>query len=100
MSANDRIYQVGVTLLAVPTGGCSLQVLPPRGTAAISVKYQSGGTLSIVNAFGMTTAQGWILSTSESQSFNGPAVFFLAANGSTSVAAIEFGYSAGFSSAP
>lgn len=100
MSANDRIYQLGVTLLAIPTGGCSYIVIPPRGTAAVSFKYASGGTLSVVNALGMTSAQGWIVSTSESQSINGPAVFFLAAGGSTSVAAIEWGYSAGFSAAP
>jgi len=100
MSANELIYGVGVTLVAVATGATATPIIPPPFAKAVSFKYSSGGTLAVVDRRGFTAAQGWILGTSEVQSFNGPSVFFLAAAGSTSIAAIEFGYSYGYSSSP
>lgn len=99
MSANDLVYQVGITL--VPIGITSgVQLSPGRGVLTQTLKWQSGGTLAMVNQAGATTAQGYILGTSEVVNIGGPATFFLAASGSTAIAAIAFGYSAGFSLQP
>lgn len=101
MSANDLIYNLGQTNVAIPIGATAIQIFPPRTTQSIAIKYASGGTLAIVNnQGGIAAANGYIMGTSEVVSLNGPVSFFLAAGGSTSVASILFGYSAGYSSVP
>lgn len=63
------------------------------------VKYQSGGSLAIVNAVGSTLGSGDLLITNERIQLQGPMTFFLAA-GATSIASVLFKYSSGFSQLP
>lgn len=101
MSANDLIYNLGQTNIAIPAGVTATQIIPPRTTKSIAFKYASGGSLAVVNALsGITATNGYILGTTEVVSLNGPVSFFLAASGSTAVASVLFGYSAGYSSLP
>src|SRR6185437_13330242 len=99
MSANELIYQLGVTQIAV---GLSLnaQFIAPRICKSISVKYTSGGTLALVQGLGSNTyntANGYVLGTSEVVSANGPVTFFLAATGATAIASVILGYAQGYS---
>lgn len=99
-SSNQYAYQLGATLVTVATGATATQISPPRCTNGIYFGYQSGGSLAIVNAQGQTCAQGYLMGTTEHITIEGPSTFFLAAGGSTAIAAIVFKYSAGFSLFP
>lgn len=98
-SSNQYAYQLGTTLVAIPVG-TAVQIIPPRTTNGIYFGWQTGGTLAVCNSLGLTAAQGMILQTTERVSVAGPSTFFLAAAGTTSVAAIMFRFSSGFSQLP
>lgn len=95
-SSAQFTYLLGSTLLAVPTGA-AIQVLAPAGCNGVYFGWQSGGTLAVAPGIGASTGNSFVLSTTERINLDGPASFFLASNGSTSVAGIVFKYSSGFS---
>jgi hypothetical protein len=97
-SSNQFCYGLAATLIPVPVALTATPVYPPAGCNGFFLKYQSGGTLAIVNALsGITAVNGYVLGATEQISVDGPAVFFLNAAGSTSVAAVMFKRSAGYS---
>jgi hypothetical protein len=102
MSSPLRAHGLAPTLIAVPVGLTATAVFPPQFCAGAWIKYQSGGTLAMVNAAsGVTAVNGYIFGTTEPPlNIDGPATFFLNAAGSTSVAAVIFKQSAGFSLFP
>ena len=96
--SNQFTYGLAPTLIPVAVALTATPVYPPSGCNGFFLKYQSGGTLAIVNALsGVTAVNGYILGTTEQINVNGPAVFFLNAAGTTSVAAVCFKRSAGYS---
>ncbi len=101
-SSNQFVYQLGVTLLAIPALSV-VQVIPPRTCIGSMFGYVSGGSLSIMNGAGSSGGLGGIMlgaTTAAMINVDGPATFFLAATGATSVAGIVFKYSSGFSLTP
>lgn len=101
MSANDLIYNLGQTNIVIAPAGNATQVLPPRCAKSVAFKYASGGSLSIMNGpTGASPITGYLMSTTEVVSLNGPVTFFLAATGATATASILFGLSAGHSALP
>ncbi|MES1986993.1 MAG: hypothetical protein V4440_03010 [Pseudomonadota bacterium] len=98
-SSNQYGYQIGQTL--VPVGlSAPIQVIPPRTAIAMVLSWGSGGTLLLVNSLGASAGNGSALSTTERLVFDGPATFFLAASGTTSIANVWFKFSSGYSSLP
>lgn len=94
-------FGLGATQIAVPAGiSLNVQVIPPRACNGWFFKWVSGGTLAIVNGNGITTAAGYIVGTTEVVQASGPAVFWLAASGSTSVLSFVASYSSGYSLLP
>ncbi len=105
-SSQQFIYALGATQVTIPAGGGDANVLvsPPAYCNYVRLAYQSGGSLSIVSnglsgSPGASGALGFVLSTTEIP-IDGPARFYLAATGSTSVAKIVWGFSSGFSTFP
>ena len=99
-SSNQYCYGMQATLLTIGNGATTLQVSPPAHCNGHILRWQSGGSLAIVNQSGMTAAQGYILGTTEQIITTGPAQFFLAAGGATSVAQVIWKLSAGYSQLP
>lgn len=95
-SSNQYCTSLGVTLLAVIAGTTATVVTVPKGVNQLWLKYHSGGSLAMVQGLGSSgTPTGvQILAAEPPWHFDGPASFFLAAGGATSVAGIVFGYSA------
>lgn len=103
MSQYSDTYQLGATQIIVGTGiSLIVQVNPDRCRNGGFFKRAigSGGTLAIVNGMGSTAANGYILGETEVVSFQGPALFFLAAMGATVTVAFVPSYNMGFSQAP
>jgi hypothetical protein len=98
-SSNQFSYLYGQTNITIGTG-LTVQVFPPRTCNAVVFGWQSGGSLAIVNSIGATAGTGFVLTTTERMSCDGPAGFFLAASGATAVAGVLFKYSAGYSLTP
>lgn len=97
--SNQFTYNLAPTLIPVPVALTATPVYPPASCNRVMIKQQvgSGGTLAIVGALsGLTAATGYFLG-SETIHVQGPAVFFLNSGGATSVAAVLFGRSAGYS---
>lgn len=99
-SSNQYVYGYQATLLTIGNGATTLQVIPPAHCLGHVLRYNSGGSLAIVNQAGMTAAQGYILGTTEQINADGPAQFFLAAGGATSIAQVIWRMSVGYSNLP
>jgi len=98
-SSNQYVYQLGSTLLAVPTGP-AVQVTVPRGTNGVYFGLQSGQTLAIANQIGASIGNSYVMGPTERMNIDGPATFFLAAGGATAVVGIVWKYSSGYSIFP
>lgn len=83
-----------------------IRVTPVNQQVSMVVKYGSGGSLELVpvqfsgsstgaGGSNITWGKGYLLSSTDAISAVGPAVFYLAASGATSIAHIAFGYSTG-----
>lgn len=102
-SSQQFTYGFGVTQVPVGTGGAAnVRIVPPQYANGMFLKYLSGGTLAIVSnglsgSPGASAALGYILSTTDVISIEGPASFFLAASGTTAIAQIAFKLSSGMS---
>lgn len=99
MSANDLCYQVGATLVTIGTA-TPVQFVPGRCVLETQVKWASGGTLALIQGAGLSSAQGYVLGTTEVVPIKGPATFFMAAGGATAIAAVMIKYSSGYSLTP
>lgn len=95
MPGSQVCTSMGITLLAVIAGSTATAVTMPKGCNQVYLKYASGGSLAIVQGLGSSgTPTGvQVLAAEPPWHFNGPASFFLAAGGATSVAGLVFGYS-------
>ena len=94
MSANDLIYQLGITQIPIGISLASgaLLVIPPTRTKSVTFKWSSGGSLVLLNAYSLSAqTAGYLMGTSEVLSIGGPAPFFAAAGGSTAIMDIIFG---------
>lgn len=102
-SSQQFAYGMGATQVNIGVGGAAnVLIKPPIYTNGVFFKYLSGGSLSIVSngisgSPGASGALGYILSTTEVVNIDGPAMFFLAASGTTAVAEVVFRYSGGMS---
>lgn len=99
-SSNQYAYGMQATLLTLGNGATTLLVTPPAHCNGHILRWNSGGSLAIVNANGMTSSQGYLLGTTEQIITTGPAQFFLAAGGATAVAQVIWQLSAGYSNLP
>lgn len=93
--------QVGATVLTVGLSG-AVQFLPQAGQIGWRLKVLAGGGSGIAfmqSANGLTASQGYILGT-ESFDIQGPATFFLAAQGTTGLVSALTYYGAGYSLKP
>lgn len=99
MSANEKTYQLGATIISFGTS-TAIQIYPGRGLNAWSFKKLSGATLAIVQGTGFSAAQGYIMGDTEVFNVSGPATFFLAAGGATVTVGLVMGYSNGYSLIP
>lgn len=94
MSANDLIYNLGVTQIPVgiSLASAAYQILPPARTRSVTFKWASGGSLVLLNGFSQSAqTAGYLMGSSEVMSIGGPAMFFLAGGGSTSIVSVVFG---------
>lgn len=100
MSSDLRIYQVGVTQFTVGLSAL-LQVSAPRGVMGWQFK-NNGSSLAIANGTSAANgfSLGYLLGASEIIQLQGPATFFLAAAGATTVLSALAFYSAGYSLYP
>ncbi len=100
----NEISVIGATRFAVGLSQV-LRVMPSGYQYAETLQYVSGGSLELVppqlsgasTAAGNAWGKGKILGTTEVYSIGGPAVFYLAATGATSIACMTLGYTAGAS---
>lgn len=102
MSLSDlRVHQVGATVMAIGLSG-ALEVAPARGTAGWQVQVLSGGSsgVAFMQAAGAVTCSQGFLIGSQSISIDGPARFYLAAQGTTALVSLLVKYSAGYSLFP
>lgn len=101
MSANFSTYQVGATVLTVPTGGAVQFTVPAKcGSAVLSVNSGgSSGVAFLQGAGGVTASQGLLLGTLQHE-IKGPATFFLVAQGSTALVGMRLNYTQGYSAFP
>lgn len=107
MSRQDEVYYLGATQIAMGPLGASLfptLVKPPEGCVGGLVQRISGNTLEILPSYlanktisGATAGGlGFILGGSlAAYAFEGPAAFYLAATGATTIAGIMWKFSAG-----
>lgn len=101
MSANFSTYQVGATVLTIGLSG-AIQFTPPAKCLSSVLSVNSGGSSGVAfmqSAGGVTASQGVLLGTLQHE-IQGPATFFLAAQGSTAQVGMRLNYSQGFSSFP
>ncbi len=102
-SSQQFQYGFGATQVNVGIGGAAnVRITPPLYANGMFLKYGSGGSLAIVSnglsgSPGASGSLGYVLGTTEVMNIDGPACFFLAAVGTTSVAQIAFKYSSGMS---
>jgi len=94
-------YFIGSTQVVVPTGITATPVVFGNYVNGGFFKIQSGaGTLSIVQASGVSYTLGYPIGAAEVVSFSGPSRFFLVASGATMVVACATSFSQGVSAAP
>lgn len=91
---NDQ-FGVGPTLLTIAAGySLALWVRAQPGEVGSDLKYFTGGSLEIMqvatpgqSGIAQTAAgQGYLMGTTEKQSFSGPASYYLCATGATTQA--------------
>jgi hypothetical protein len=98
MGSVDRVYQMGGTFAVIGLSGAQ-QVLPAAGQIGWRVAVTAGGSsgVAFMQAAGQVTcSQGLLLGTTNVH-IDGPATFFLAAQGSTAIVGLAPLYSGGFS---
>ncbi len=105
MSQYTDTYSMGATLMNIGTGITQVvQIVPAAGTNGgfFKLAVGSGGTLSIVSGAGVSANAGYILGATEVVSFEGPALFWLAAMGATATVAYvpSYNYNRGLTQQP
>lgn len=98
MSSSFKTYQVAATYAVVGLSG-AVQILPSAGQIGWQVAVNSGGSsgVAFMGAAGQVTcSQGRLIGT-QNICIDGPATFFLAAQGSTAVVGLGVNYGSGFS---
>lgn len=109
-SSSTDIFGLGTTQVVIAPGGTNAKWIDFGGyITAVQVKYFSGGTLEIVGSPTGATLPGaslaglpgtqYIMGTTEVQSIDGPCRFYLMASGSTAIACLMVGLTAGYPSA-
>lgn len=103
MATQAEIVYVGATQLVVGVSSI-LKVQPSAYSFGYNLKLFSGSSLEFVNSCATLTgtgATGWgtgyLIGSSESVTFDGPATFYLAATGATAVVHCLMGKTAGAS---
>lgn len=101
MSANFYTYQVGATVLVVGLSG-AVEFAPMAKQIGGVLQVLSGGSSGVAfmqAAGGVTCSQGYLLGSAQHE-INGPARFYLAAQGTTAIVSYRMNFGAGFSSFP
>ncbi len=99
-SSNQFTYNLGATVLTVPTGATGIQVTPPAHCLGWLMSWNSGSTVAITNQLALGATTGFYIPTSNPISVDGPAQFFLVAGGATSTVGIAWKLSSGISLLP
>ena len=99
-SSNQFVYNLGATVVTVPTGATGIQIIPPTHCMGWFLSVNSGSTVAITNQLALGATAGFYLSTTTPLSIDGPAQFFLVAGGATSTVGIAWKYSSGISFLP
>ena len=97
MSANERVYGLGVSHIVV---GLSATVETKPGPGVLSgflSIHAGGGTLAIVNGASNISTEGYLVKANERVQLQGPAKFYLAAAGATMTASFVRRFSQGAS---
>lgn len=97
--SNQQVFQLGVTLIPIPTGP-AIQVIPPRTCIGYYFGMNSGQTWAISNQVGASIGNSFVLTATERLTVDGPANFFIAAGGATMVLGVVFRFSTGYSLTP
>ena len=97
----NNTYRIGATVLILAPGATAISVTAPAFVNGLLMQVQAGGSsgVAILNSVGLTASNGYLLGT-QVVSVNGPAQFFLVAQGSTASVGIAHSYSVGYSSLP
>lgn len=98
---DQRVYSIGATAISVTAGATALLIQPMRNQCGWQLQVLSGGSsgVAIVNSYGLTASAGYLLGTNTLQ-INGPAEFFLVAQGSNAVVSALMYRDAGYSLFP
>jgi len=99
-SSNQFTYNLGATVVTIPTGATGIQIIPPAHCLGWFLSWNSGSTIAITNQLNQGATCGFYISTTTPLSVQGPAQFFLIAGGATSTAGIAWKYSHGISQLP
>ncbi len=99
-SSNQFVYNIGATVLTVPTGATGIAVSPPAHCLGWFLSLNSGSTVAITNQLALGATAGFYISPTNPLSVDGPAQFFLVAGGATSTVGIAWKLSSGISLLP
>lgn len=99
-SSNQFVYNLGSTVITVPTGATGVAIVPPNHCMGFFLSVNSGSTVAITNQLAQGATTGFYLSTTNPLSVDGPAQFFMVAGGATSTVGIAWKYSYGISVLP
>lgn len=95
---DQRVYLIGATTAVLAPGATAIKVQPSANQVGwiLSVNAGGGSGVGLVNGYGVTASAGVLLGSAPLK-INGPAEFFLVAQGTTAVVGLAVLRSAGFS---
>ena len=94
---NDRCYGFGATQISVGISATA-KIIPPPGALGGFFHIQgAGGSCAIVNGASQVASTGYLMSTTEVVQMEGPATFYIAASGVTTVIGIVWRLAQGYS---